>query len=271
MDLHLAGKTAIVTGGSAGIGAACARALHQEGVRVAIVARNEERLQATAAAIRALPSVGPLGEGTDASVLPIAADIRLPEAIQRVVATTLREFGHLDILVNNAGAASAGAFLTLPDEAYLDAWTLKVLGYIRLVRAVAPHMIERHDGRIVNIVGGAGRTPSPVFLAGSTANAALLNFTRGIAKELAGHNVRINAISPGSTATERADRLAEERAAATGITVEEAKAQSASSIPLGHMVDPKEIAAMVLLLVSDRVRSMTGTEVIIDGGATPGV
>jgi len=118
MDLHLAGKTAIVTGGSAGIGAACARALHQEGVRVAIVARNEERLQATAAAIRAQPSMAPSAGSADAVVLPIAADVRQPEDIQRVVAMALQRFGHLDILVNNAGAASAGAFLTLPDEAY---------------------------------------------------------------------------------------------------------------------------------------------------------
>lgn len=266
MDLHLTGKTALVTGGSAVIGAACARALAQEGVRVAIVARNEQRLQATAAKIRAL-----CPPGSVPNVLPLAADLRQAEDIQRVVVSAMAQFGHLDILVNNAGAARAGAFLTLPDDAYLDAWSLKLLGYIRMVRAVAPHMIERRDGRIVNIVGGAGRTPSPSFLASSTVNAALLNFTRGIAKELAGHNVRINAISPGSTATERADHLAEQRSAALGISVEEVKAQSALSIPLGHMVAPDEIAAMVLLLVSDRVRSMTGAEVIIDGGATPGV
>lgn len=266
MDLRLRGKTALITGGSAGIGAACARALYQEGVSVALVARNEQRLHATAAAIRILP---PTGSTPD--VLPIAADLRQAEDIQRVVTTVLAQFGHLDILVNNAGAARAGAFLTLPDDAYLDAWNLKLLGYIRMVRAVAPHMIERRDGRIVNIVGGAGRTPSPTFLTGSTANAALLNFTRGIAKELAGHNVRINAISPGSTDTERAERLAEQRAAAAGTSVGAAKAESARSIPLGHMVDPNEIAAMMLLLVSDQVRSMTGAEVIIDGGATPGV
>jgi NAD(P)-dependent dehydrogenase (short-subunit alcohol dehydrogenase family) len=266
MELHLAGKTALVTGGSAGIGAACARALYAEGVSVAIVARDEQRLQATATSIRELPHAG-----APPTVLPIAGDLRRAEDTERVVASAMERFHQLDILVNNAGAARAGAFLELPDEAYREAWDLKLLGYIRLVRAVAPRMIARLDGRIVNIVGGAGRTPSPTFLAGSTANAALLNFTRGIARELAQYNVRINAVSPGSTATERAERLAEQQAAAQGITLEAAKEQRARSIPLGHLVAPEEIAAMVLLLVSDRVPSMTGTEVIIDGGATPGV
>ena len=115
-------------------------------------------------------------------------------------------FGQLDILINSAGSAMGGSFVDLPDQAFLDAWTLKLLGYIRMTRAVVPAMIARRDGRIVNIVGGAGRTPSAGFLPGSTANAALLNFTRGLAKDLSAHNVRINAISPGLTATERAER-----------------------------------------------------------------
>jgi NAD(P)-dependent dehydrogenase (short-subunit alcohol dehydrogenase family) len=143
--------------------------------------------------------------------------------------------------------------------------------YIRMVKEAAPHMINQKDGRIVNIVGGAGRTPSPTFLAGSTANAALLNFTRGISKELAKSNVRINAISPGSTATERAERLAEQNALASGISVDEQKARMGTAIPLGHLVDPDEIASMALLLVSDRVPSITGTEIVIDGGQQPGV
>ncbi len=266
MDLGLAGKRALVTGGNAGIGAACARALHAEGVSVAIVARDEQRLHATAHDIAAQPS-----EGGQAILLPLRGDLARAEDVERVVATALERFGHLDILINNAGSARTGAFLDLPDEAYLEAWTLKLLGYIRLVRTVAPHMIARRDGRIVNIVGGAARTPSPAFLAGSTTNAALINFTRGVSKELAKHNVRINAISPGMTATERAHRLAEQRAAINGRTVEQEMAESVRAIPLGHMVDPAEIAAMAVLLVSDRVPSITGAEILLDGGATPGI
>jgi 3-oxoacyl-[acyl-carrier protein] reductase/bacilysin biosynthesis oxidoreductase BacG len=131
-------------------------------------------------------------------------------------------------------------------------------------------MIARRDGRIVNVIGGAARTPAPGFLTGSTANAALVNFTRGVAKELAPHNVRINAISPGSTATERAKRLVADEAIG-GVTVEEARAKRLARIPLGRMTDPDEIAAMAALIVSDRMASMTGAEVLVDGGVTPGI
>ena len=262
MQLGLAGKVAIITGGSAGIGAACARGLHAEGVHLVLVARDEGRLAATAEGIAATGS---------ARVVPVSGDLRRPETVERTVQTTLDHFGRIDILINNAGSAGGGAFLDLPDQAYLDAWSLKLLGYIRMVRAVAPHMQARRDGRIVNVVGGAARTPGPTFLPGGTANAALINFTRGIAKELARHNVRIVAISPGSTATERMRRLAEQQAAAQGRGVEEVLADTVRAIPLGHPVDPEEVAALAAFVVSDRVPSLTGCEILLDGGATPGV
>jgi NAD(P)-dependent dehydrogenase (short-subunit alcohol dehydrogenase family) len=266
VDLKLAGKTAIITGGSAGIGRACAMALYEEGVSAVIVGRDVERLAAARQAIEALPT-----RGAAAKVATVSADMSKADDVDRLVIEALGHLGHIDIVVNNAGASRAGNFLNLDDEAYLETWSLKLLGYIRLVRAVVPHMIERHDGRIVNIVGAAGRTPGPTFLPGSTTNAALLNFTRGIAKELAQYNIRINAISPGLTATERAERLAQQNALSAGISVEEAKARAVAAIPIGHAADPAEIAAMTVLLVSDRASSITGAEVIIDGGQTPGM
>ena len=266
MDLGLTGKAAIVTGGSAGIGLACAAALYSEGVSVAIVARSLDRLHESARSIAAGPSARP-----EAGVFPISGDVSRADDVMRIVSTARERLGRIDILVNCAGAARAGAFLDLGDDAYLDAWTLKLLGYIRMVRAVVPAMIEQRDGRIVNIVGAAARTPDATFLAGGTANAALLNFTRGVSKFLARHNIRINAISPGFTATDRAERLAAQRAAANGTTLEEAKTQMAQAIPMGRLVDPAEIAAATLLSVSDRVKSMTGAEILIDGGQTPGV
>jgi 3-oxoacyl-[acyl-carrier protein] reductase/bacilysin biosynthesis oxidoreductase BacG len=189
----------------------------------------------------------------------------------RALSTALEHYGRIDILINNAGSAKSGSFFDLPEEAFLESWNLKLLGYIRMVKETAPHMIKQRDGRIVNIVGIAGRTPNPAFLAGSTANSALLNFTRGISKELAESNIRINAISPGLTATERARNLAVQNAEIKGISADAMKAEMNAAIPLGHMVDPAEIAAMSLLLVSDRVPSITGTEIVIDGGQQPGV
>lgn len=264
LELGLTSKTAIITGGSAGIGFAIAKALYREGVSVAIAARDPDRLEKAVNAIRELPNQGN-------KVIAIAADITQSESIQTIVSKTLDTFGQIDILINNAGSARAGSFLDLSDEAFIDAWKLKLLGYIRLVKAVVPDQIRRRDGRIVNIIGGAGRTPRPNFLPGGTTNAALLNFTRGIASELAQHNIRINAISPGLTATERADRIAEQTAQSRGVSVEQVKAESLKAIPLGRLAQPEEIANLALFLVSDLAASITGAEILVDGGQTPGV
>ena len=264
LELNLSGKTAIVTGGSAGIGLATAKALYSEGVNVVIAARNQERLYQAVVDIQYLPN-------TEAKVIGVSADLTKAEDVEKVVSTTIEQFGKVDILINNAGSARAGSFLELSDEAFLDAWNLKLLGYIRLVRAVVPYLKNQGDGRIVNIIGGAGRTPRPNFLPGGTSNAALLNFTRGISKELALDNIRINAISPGLTDTERAKTLAVQNAQSLGITVDEYKAQAVKSIPLGRIAKPEEIASLALFLVSDLAASITGAEIQVDGGSTPGV
>ena len=260
MDLLLTGKTALVTGGSAGIGLACARMLIDEGVDVAIVARDAARLAQAAATLQT----------AGRRIVPLAADCSLAADVTRAAAQAETALGRIDILINSAGAAMGGPFVDLGDEPFLAAWNLKLLGYIRMARALLPAMIGRRDGRIVNIVGGAGRTPGTGFLPGATANAALLNFTRGLSREVAPHNVRVNAISPGTTATERQNRLLEQRKK-PGQTLEQARADAVAAVPLGRMVLPEEIAAMAAFLVSDRSASTTGTEVQIDGGAAPGV
>ncbi len=263
MELNLSGRNAIVTGGSAGIGLACARALAAEGVSVALAARDAGRLARAVAEVEAAARGG-------ARALPIAADLGLAADVERIVKTASQRLGPVDILINNAGSAIAGRFLELADQAFLDAWNLKLLGYIRMVRAVVPSMAARRDGRIVNIIGGAARSPSPAFLPGGTANAALLNFTRGIAAELARQGIRINAISPGSTATERADRLAAQTAAARRVGLDEVLAERAREMPIGRLVAPEEIAAMAVFLVSDLAGAIAGAEVVIDGGRSAG-
>ncbi|MGX9134323.1 SDR family oxidoreductase [Rummeliibacillus sp. JY-2-4R] len=266
MDLQLKGKNAIVTGGSAGIGFACAKALVEEGANVIVIGRNQQNLEE---AIDQLRSINKYQD--EQTILSVQGDLSESDTVKRIIDEAIGSFGRIDILVNSAGSAPAGSFLELEDEDFIKAWKLKLLGYIRMVKAVAPHMMEQKDGRIINIIGAAGRTPTPMFLPGSTTNAALINFTRGISKELAQHNVRINAISPGVTATERAKTLASQRAEAKGVSIEEENKETLSSIPLGHMVHPDEIAAFVLLLASNLVPSMTGSEIVIDGGAQPGV
>lgn len=263
MELGLRGKNAIITGGSAGIGLACAKALIEEGANVMIIGRNEERLTE---AIDSLKSIS-----KNQSILSISADLTNADSPERIVKEAVNKFGSIDILINNAGSARAGSFWSLSDNDFLEAWNLKLLGYIRMVRAVAEIMKNQQYGRILNIIGTGGKNPSATFLPGGTANAALINFTKGVSKELAKYGIRINAISPAVTATERAQRLAEQRAEANGISKEEQIKQEQAAIPLGSMIQPEEIAKMTLLLVSDLIPSMTGSEVIIDAGKTQGI
>jgi len=142
---------------------------------------------------------------------------------------------------------------------------------VRMVAALARHMQEREQGSIINVIGTAARTPTEDFIVGSMVNAALLNFTRGIARILARKNVRINSISPGWTRTEGQQRHLEMLAAAQGTTVEEVERREARGVPLRRLVTMEEIAEMALLLASDRLPAMTGEDIIIDGGATPSI
>ena len=264
MDLNLSGKIAIITGGSAGIGLACAKALFSEGANIMISAH--EGVEEAADLVRKEANVD-----FNCEVASIQCDLSKTGEAEIVVNHAIGKYGIIDILINCAGAARAGDFLELTDEDFMDAWNLKLLGYIRMVKIVVPHMMKQKDGRIINIIGAAGRTPPASFLTGSTANAALLNFTKGISKELAPHNIRINAISPAATATERAKRLAEQTAKAKNISAEEVMVASTKNIPIGRMIEPSEIAWLASFLVSDRAASITGAEVLIDGGSTPGI
>jgi 3-oxoacyl-[acyl-carrier protein] reductase/bacilysin biosynthesis oxidoreductase BacG len=264
MDLNLGGKIAIITGGSSGIGLSCAKVLFAEGANVVVAAH--EGVEEAADLIQQVTSF----EGK-AEVITAKCDLSNAGEAKEVVKKAIDSFRKIDILVNCAGAARAGAFLELTDQDFIDAWNLKLLGYIRMVKEVVPHMMKQKDGRIINIVGAAAKTPSATFLTGSTANAALINFTRGISKELAPHNIRINAISPAPTETERARHLAEQTAKAKGVSVEEVMAESTKSIPIGRMIKPSEIAALAAFLLSDLSASITGAEILIDGGFTPGI
>lgn len=261
MDFGLSGKTAIVTGAGQGIGRAITRALHAEGVATLIVGQTRAKLEQTAR------DCGQDG----APVHVLVADLSLLAEIERVAAEGLRQLKHVDILVNCAARTKSGGFFALSDADVQEAWQVKGMGYIRLVRAIAPHMMERGDGRIVNIVGSAARTPTEDFIPGAMVNAALVNFTRGISRELARHNVRINSISPGWTLTERQERSFEMEAMAQRISVEQVRERAAMAIPLGKHVGMDEIATMTLLLVSDRAPGLTGEDIIIDGGVTQSI
>jgi 3-oxoacyl-[acyl-carrier protein] reductase/bacilysin biosynthesis oxidoreductase BacG len=269
MDLGLKGKTAIVTGASQGIGKEIAQALHGEGVALVIVGQTDETLHQAARAITA--ATNPRGADQRAPVHPIVADLSVRAEVERVVRQAIERLGQVDILVNNAARAKTGSFFDMTEGDLQEVWQVKAFGYVRMVRALGPHMMERRSGCIINVVGNTARTPSEDFIIGSMVNAALVNFTRGIARELARHNVRIHAISPGWTLTERLHRSFELQAATQNVSVEEIERREARAIPLKRLVSLDEVAALALLLASDKLPAMTGEEIIIDGGATPAI
>lgn len=273
MDYGLAGTTAVVTGASQGIGREIARALHREGVGLALVGRDTGRLEQAMAYISApnadAPANAPANEA--APIYLIEADLGLHAEVENAAQQALARLGRIDFLVNNAGQVRTTGFFDMTDAEMQEAVQVKLLGYVQLVRALAPQMIERRQGAIVNIVGSTSRTPTPDFIVGSMINAALINFTRGLARELARSSVRVNAISPGWTLTERQRRSFELAAAARRTSLQDVMQREARAIPSHHLVEMHEIATLTLLLLSGLVPSIVGEEFIIDGGATPSI
>jgi 3-oxoacyl-[acyl-carrier protein] reductase len=255
MDLGLKGKTALVTGASEGIGMAIARTLAGEGVRVAICARTEAKLKETAAEIH---------RATGIEIVPIAADLRSLAGCQGFVDHAAQRLGGVDILVNNAGASAFGAFVDLPDDAFVDAINGKLLGYIRCAKAVIPHMRRRGGGTIVNITGTT-QQPIPLHTPGSACNAALRMFSKELSMELGPMNIRVNSVAPGRIQTARADRLLEANAAAQGTSPDAILSQLVKTIPSGRLGTGDDIADAVCFLVSERATYINGAALVVDG------
>ncbi|MBI2215712.1 MAG: SDR family oxidoreductase [Candidatus Rokubacteria bacterium] len=262
MNLELRGKVALVTGASRGIGRAIAIGLAGEGARLALTARTAADLDTAASAAK---SAG----AQDVAVL--AADLSRLDEVERVVNATVDRFGRIDVLVNNAGAIRGGDFLKIPDQQWIDDWSLKLLGYIRMARAVFPVMQRQGGGRICNVVGAAARNPTPTYLTGGAANAALVNFTKGLADLGARSGILVTAVSPAATRTSRWDALMAQQAAASGRSADEMIAEAERAYPLGRIGRPEDVADLVCFLVSARASFLTGTCITVDGGSSRGV
>jgi NAD(P)-dependent dehydrogenase (short-subunit alcohol dehydrogenase family) len=245
----------VVTGASKGIGKAVARALADEGVDLAICSRTKQDIERAAAEI---------ADATGAAVHALAADLSQAENVQRFAAFAQERLGRVDILVNNAGAIPAGTIDSIDDETWRDAYELKLWGYIRLSRMLLPGMRERGSGAIVNIIGNAGRQPSAAYIAGGPANAALMNFTKGLAAGEGRHGIRVNAINPGPIRTERLTTLTATRARTRGVSVEQEEREEGRGIPLGRVGLPEEVASVAVFLVH-------GAIIPVEGGLTLGI
>ncbi|MEV6770255.1 short-chain dehydrogenase/reductase [Nocardia sp. NPDC051030] len=244
MDLGLTGRTALITGASAGIGAAVAEAFAAEGCHLHLAARTKQQLDNLAERLRA-------DHGVD--VHTHSVDLRLTEDIQRLVDAV----GAPDILVNNAGDIPAGSLETVDADAWRHGWDLKVYGYIDLTRLVYAAMKQRGHGVIVNDIGAAGERPDFDYIAGSTGNAALMAFTKALGGRSWRDGIRVVGINPGPVATARINHL---------IDSSDRFRAMAEEFPFGRPAHPREIADLAAFLASDRSAYTSGTIVTVDGG-----
>jgi len=261
MNLELTGKHILITGGSKGIGLACARTFLAEGARVTLVSRSQENLLAAQSAL--------LKEAPSATVNIIAADLRDAAEAERAVDAVERDFGAVDVLVNSAGAARRTPADELTAAAWHDAMQAKFFTYIHVINPLIKRMGERGDGAVVNIIGSGGKVATVTHLAGGAANAALMLASAGLAAAYAGKGVRVNAVNPGRTFTERLQEGMQAEARQQGVTVEEAIASATKSLPLKRFADPEEIADAVVYLASARASYVTGALLAMDGALTP--
>jgi 3-oxoacyl-[acyl-carrier protein] reductase len=273
MDLQLRGKSVLVTGGSRGIGRQIALSFAEEGARVAICARNREQLDKTANEIREL----------GAACVAMSVDLTLAADCQRVIDEIVAAFGGIDILVNNAGTNVDRAPSKLADaseDQIMERVSGKALAAIRCSRAAIPHMQKAHAGRVICIAGTSARNVSrgrerpssegnPVI--SGLGNAMITNFGKMLAEQNAKDGILVNVIHPGVTKTDRHPNRMKKRAAELGMTEAEAEADLASYVPIGRIVEPTDIAPLVVLLCSPVNGAITGQVIAVDGGFCRGI
>jgi NAD(P)-dependent dehydrogenase (short-subunit alcohol dehydrogenase family) len=256
---EFSGKVAVVTGGSRGIGREIALELARSGAQTVIVSSSSDNL---AAAAKTIAAVGP-------QPLAVAADLRTLEGCQQVLDAVRDKFDRCDMLVCSAGATRAGNFTELPDHAWIDGYALKFFGCVRMCRLFWP-MLKAAQGAVVNISGGAARSPGADFSIGASVNAAMGNFSKALSQLGKRDGVNVNVIHPGATETERFYQLLEQRSRASGKSIEQLKEEATAKDGLRRLGKPSDVAALALFLCSERARHIQGTAIAVDGGTTVG-
>ncbi len=258
MEFGLKGKTAFVTGGSRGIGKATALVLAEQGVDVAICGRTRETLDETVSEIEAL--------GVNAWAFE--ADVSRLEDIQRFVRDASKAAGSgADILVNNAVTSLAAPFDEQTDEDWQYHINVKLMAYIRCAREVLPNMREQRWGRIVNIGGMTARIAAPLRVTNGIVNAGVANFTKQLSGQVAPQNITVNCVHPGFTATERMMKNFERRASDAGVSRDDIAAETIAAIPMGRLIESRDLANTVLFFCSPLADIVTGQAIAVDGGS----
>lgn len=260
MDLYLANQHILITGGSKGIGLACARGFLQEGAHVSLVGRDAATLIAARQALQS--------EFPGARVAVHAADLQDADQAAAMVDAAEREAGPVDVLVNSAGAARRTPYDELTPKAWHDAMQAKYFTTIHVIDPVIKRMGQRGRGAIVNVVGAGGKVASTIHLAGGAANAALMLASAGLAAAYGPKGVRVNAVNPGLTLTDRLKEGMAADARTQGITPDEAIARAKLRLPLGRIAEPDEIANAVVFLASPRASYISGAILAMDGAVT---
>lgn len=256
MDLGLTNKTALVAASSQGLGKAVAAQLLEEGARVMITSRNEEKLQSVK------KELSRIGSG---EVHYFKADITKADDIKALIKKTQETFGKLDILINNSGGPPGGTFEQFSDEEWENAFQLNLLSYVRMIRESLPDL-KKEGGRIINIASSSIKQPIPGLLLSNTFRLGIVGLTKTLATELAADNILINTVAPGRIATDRVDFLDQLKADKQQVSKEQIKEQSKKTIPLGRYGTPEEFAKIVAFLVSDASSYVTGSSILVDGG-----
>jgi 3-oxoacyl-[acyl-carrier protein] reductase len=263
MDLGISGRAAIVTGASRGIGRETARQFLEEGVRVMICGRNAETLERTRSE---------LAQSTGGEIHAVVADTSKDADIVRLVDAARQRFGKIDILVNNAGQMYSGRFNALTEEGLKEQFETKIFGFLRAIRLVYPMMKAQRWGRIVNIIGGAGKEPDPYMFGSGITNSGLLNITKSLSTEFGEDNVLVNAVCPGWVDTNLWQRNAQGLAAELGaVSEEEARRLAARKNAVNRFGKPEELANAIAFLCSERASYITGVSLNLDGGRLKGL
>lgn len=258
MDLGIKGRAALVTGASRGIGFETARQFLEEGVRVTICSRNAETLEQARCE---------LAQATGGELHAVVSDMSRSEDVSKLVASAQQRFGTIDILVNNAGQMYSGRFDVMTDEGLRQQLETKLFGFLRAIRLVYPIMKAQRWGRIVNMIGGAGKEPDPYMFGSGITNSGLLNITKSLSTEFGEDNVLVNAVCPGWVDTDLWRRNAQGLATELGAASEgEARRLAARKNALNRFGRPQELANAIVFLCSERASYITGVSLNLDGG-----
>ncbi len=257
MELGLEGKTAIVCGASQGLGRACAEELAAEGVNLVICSRDFDRIFQAARSI---------SERAGVEVVPIAADLSMPDSAEKVVNEARKKFGGADILVNNAGGPSPGTFDDLDDGRWEHAFQLTLMSAVRMSRAVLPYMVSRKWGRIINLASISVKQPIPGLMLSNSLRAAVVGMAKTLSQEIGSKGVLVNTIATGIFHTERLDQIITHRAKNRKVTENEISDSMVSTIPVGRFGQPEELAWLVTFLASEKASYVSGATIQVDGG-----